>query len=245
MLIDELPQQLIIWIRDNVSNTGCKGVVLGMSGGIDSSVVAVLCKYAFPDNMLGVIMPCYSNDTDREHARNVADKFTIPVKTVNLDEVYNTLTSAMSSGNTDAERTRLAESNVKPRLRMATLYYYANLFNYAVVGATNKSELEIGYFTKHGDGGVDLMPIAMLVKTQVRQLAVYLGIPPEIINKAPSAGLWDGQTDEKEMGLTYEELDRYILTGKGSASVKARIDMLSDRNRHKKSLPIIPHFTIE
>jgi NAD+ synthase len=245
MLIDELPQQLIIWMRDSVLNTGCKGVVLGMSGGIDSSVVAVLCKYAFPDNILGVIMPCYSNDTDREHAQNVADKFTIPVKTVNLDEVYNTFKRAMSSGNTDAERAGLAESNIKPRLRMATLYYYANLFNYAVVGATNKSELEIGYFTKYGDGGVDLMPIAMLVKAQVRQLAIYLGIPPEIINKMPSAGLWDGQSDENEMGLTYEELDYYVLTGEGSDTVKARIDMLSSRNRHKKSLPIIPPYTID
>jgi NAD+ synthase len=245
MLIDELPQQLIVWIRDSVLNTGCKGVVLGMSGGIDSSVVAVLCKYAFPDNILGIIMPCYSNDTDRENAQNVADKFTIPVKTVNLDEVYNMFKRAMSSGNTDMDRMRLAESNIKPRLRMATLYYYANLLNYAVVGATNKSELEIGYFTKYGDGGVDLMPIAMLIKAQVQQLAVYLGIPPEIINKAPSAGLWNGQTDEKEMGLTYEELDHYILTGEGSDTVKGRIDMLSGRNRHKKSLPIIPPFTIE
>jgi NAD+ synthase len=89
------------------------------------------------------------------------------------------------------------------------------------------------------------MPIAMLVKTQVQQLAVYLGIPPKIINKAPSAGLWEGQTDEREMGLTYEELDRYILTGEGSSAVKARIDILSGKNRHKRSLPIIPDFTIE
>ena len=245
MLIDELPRQLIAWIQDNVLNAGCKGVVFGMSGGIDSSVVAVLCKYAFPDNTLGIIMPCYSNDTDREHAQNVADKFTIPVKIVDLDEVYNTFKKAVCSDHEDLDRMKLAESNIKPRLRMAALYYHANLLNFAVVGATNRSELETGYFTKYGDGGVDIMPIAMLVKTQVRQLAVYLGIPPEIINKAPSAGLWEGQTDEKEMGLTYDELDRYILAGEGSAAVKARIEMLSGKNRHKKSLPIVPDFTIE
>jgi NAD+ synthase len=245
MLIGELPRQLITWIRNTVNNTGCTGVVLGMSGGIDSSVVAVLCKYAFPDNMLGIIMPCYSNDTDREHAQNVADKFTIPVKTVDLDEVYTSFKKAVLSDSANMDTMRLAESNVKPRLRMATLYYHANLLNHIVAGATNKSELETGYFTKYGDGGVDIMPIAMLVKTQVQQLAVYLGIPPEIINKAPSAGLWEGQADEREMGLTYEELDRYVLTGEGSAAVKARIDMLFGKNRHKKSLPIIPDFTVE
>lgn len=244
MLIDEFPRQLIDWIQNSVLNMGCKGVVLGMSGGIDSSVVAVLCKYAFPDNILGIIMPCHSNDIDREHAQNLADKFTIPVKTVGLDEVYNTFKKAVFFNGKDLDRIKSAESNIKPRLRMVTLYYYANLFNYTVVGATNRSELEVGYFTKYGDGGVDIMPIAMLVKMQVQQLAVYLGIPPEILNKAPSAGLWDGQTDEEEMGLLYEELDRYILTGEGSTAVKARIDILSGKNRHKKSLPIVPDFTI-
>ena len=245
MTIDELPRKLIDWIRASVINAGCTGVMLGMSGGIDSSVVAVLCKYAFPDNMLGIIMPCYSNDTDREHAQVVADKFTIPVKTVDLDDVYSLFKKAVFSGNEDLDRMRLAESNIKARLRMTTLYYHANLFNYAVVGATNRSELETGYFTKYGDGGVDIMPIGRLVKTQVQQLAVYLGIPPEIINKAPSAGLWEGQTDEMDMGLTYKELDRYILAGEGNDIVKARIDMLFAKNRHKKSLPMIPDFTTE
>lgn len=245
MLDDELPRKIITWIRESVTTAGCTGVVIGMSGGIDSSVVSVLCKYAFPDTILGVILPCYSNDTDQEHAKNVAEQFSIPVKVVDLNEIYSAFIKNVSCDCKETETKKIADANIKPRLRMAVLYYYANLFNCVVVGATNKSELEIGYFTKYGDGGVDLMPIGMLVKDQVRQLAAYLGIPQEIIDKTPSAGLWDGQTDEEEMGLTYKELDRYILTGECDNSIKSKIDMLAGRGYHKKSLPIIPSFLVE
>jgi NAD+ synthase len=244
-LDDELPRQIIAWIRESVIIAGCNGVVLGMSGGIDSSVVSVLCKYAFPDTVLGVILPCYSDDTDREHAQKVAGQFSIPVKVVDLNEVYSTFIKNVSCDCSDTDTKKIAEANIKPRLRMMVLYYYANLFNYMVVGATNKSELEIGYFTKYGDGGVDLMPIGILVKGQVRQLAVYLGIPAEIIDKAPSAGLWDGQTDEEEMGLSYAELDRYILTGECDGNAMEKIGMLAGRSCHKKSLPIVPSFPVE
>ena len=244
-MYDELSGKIIGWIRDSVTDAGCDGVVIGMSGGIDSSVVSVLCKYAFPDTVLGVIMPCYSNDIDREHADAVAKQFSIPVKVVDLNNIYDAFIKNVACDCNDTGIKKMAEANIKPRLRMTVLYYYANVFNYMVVGATNKSELEIGYFTKYGDGGVDLMPVAMLVKDQIRQLAAYLRIPQEIIEKPPSAGLWDGQIDEEEMGLTYKELDGYILTGECGDDAKRRIDTLSDRSHHKKSLPIIPSFSLD
>ena len=137
---------------------------------------------------------------------------------------------------------RLAQSNLKARLRMVTLYYHANRIKYMVVGSGNRSELSIGYFTKWGDGGVDIMPIGNLVKKQVVELAQHLGIPKEIIDKPPSAGLWQGQTDEGEMGLTYQDLDSYLTTGRADAKVKSKIEAIIAINRHKRTLPPVPDF---
>jgi NAD+ synthase len=123
---------------------------------------------------------------------------------------------------------------------MVTLYYLANSLNYLVVGSSNKSELSVGYFTKHGDGGSDLMPLSNLAKRQVRALAEYLDIPREIIDKPPSAGLWDGQTDEAELGLTYDELDSYLITGKAEKKIKEKIDFKINQSAHKRCLPPIP-----
>jgi NAD+ synthase len=238
--INELAQKLILWIRETVSQAGGKGVVVGMSGGIDSSVAAVMCKRAFPEATLGVIMPCHSCDIDREHAELVADKFNIPVKIVVLDEVFDVLINALPDEGYDMTTRKLAENNIKPRLRMVTLYYLANRLNYLVVGSSNRSELSVGYFTKHGDGGLDLMPLGNLAKRQVRDLAEYLDIPREIIDKPPSAGLWDGQTDEAELGLTYDELDSYLITGKAEKKIKEKIDFKISQSTHKRCLPPIP-----
>ena len=240
MSIEELAQKLISWIRETVSAAGGKGVVLGVSGGIDSCVAAVLCKRAFPGDTLGVIMPCHSSKTDRAHAELVVTKFGIPVKVVVLDKVFDALVKAVpGDGYSEATR-RLAGSNIKPRLRMVTLYYFANRLNYLVVGASNRSELSVGYFTKYGDGGVDIMPLGNLVKGQVHDLAGYLEIPREIIDKPPSAGLWEEQTDEGEMGLTYNELDNYLITGEAEEKIKQKIDSMINRSAHKRCLPSIP-----
>jgi len=231
---EEITDSLVEWIQDKVVEAGCDGVVVGMSGGIDSSVTAALSKKAFPNNMLGVIMPCESNPQDKEDAIIVADKFAIDYEVANLKEVYHDLLEEIKK-----EDNKLAEANIKPRLRMSTLYYYANLNNYLVVGTDNKSELTLGYFTKYGDGGIDLAPLGDLVKTEVREVARVLGVSEEIITKAPSAGLWDGQTDENELGVSYEEIDKYILTGEGEEEVKKIVEEAQQSNQHKLEMPDI------
>jgi NAD+ synthase len=213
-----------------------------MSGGIDSSVVAVLSSRAFPEATAGVIMPCHSNKTDREHAELIAAKFNILVNVVVLDEVFDDLIRALPRDDYDVATRRLAENNIKPRLRMVTLYYFANRLNYLVVGSSNRSELSVGYFTKHGDAGADIMPLGNLVKSQVRDLARYLDVPREIIDKPPSAGLWEGQTDEAELGLAYSELDRYLITGEAEKKIKEKIDFMMSKSRHKCYPALIPPF---
>lgn len=237
----ELTQTLISWIRDTVESTGGKGVVFGISGGIDSSVIAVLCKSAFPDNSMGLIMPCYSDRLDREHAELVANKFKIPVKVVALDKAFDSLLRAFPDSSLDTTTGILAQGNIKSRLRMLTLYYYANSLSYLVIGSGNRCELTIGYFTKYGDGGVDILPISNLVKGHVKDLAFHLGIPEVIINKAPSAGLRQGQTDEAEMGFSYYDLDNYLMNGKlESIEITKRIEAMINRSWHKLSLPLSP-----
>ncbi len=242
MNVEELAEKLISWIKEKVLASGCKGVVLGMSGGVDSSVAAVLCYRAFPQSTLGVLMPCYSSQEDEEHALAVASKFSIPTKTVVLDNVFDTLLKGLPDDSIAPAVSQLAKANLKARLRMLTLYHFANQLKYMVVGASNRSELSVGYFTKYGDGGVDIIPLGNLVKGQVRELASSLGIPQEIINKPPSAGLWPGQTDEGDLGFSYDELDRYLVTGKASEEVRARIEPMIAGSDHKRLLPPVPAF---
>ncbi len=239
MKVAELAEKLIAWIREKVLASGHKGVVLGMSGGIDSSIVAILCQRALPQSTLGVLMPCYSSQEDEEHALAVASKFSIPTKTVVLDSVFDTLLKVLPD---DSGASQLAKANLKARLRMLTLYCFANQLKYMVVGSSNRSELAIGYFTKYGDGGVDIIPLGNLVKGQVRELASFLGIPQEIIDKPPSAGLWPGQTDEGELGFSYDELDRYLVTGEASDEVRRKIESMMAAGDHKRQPPPKPAF---
>ena len=241
---EQLAEKLVLWIRDKVLAAGCEGIVMGISGGLDSSVGMILCHRAFPQSMLGVIMPCYSNQEDIEHAGAVADKFSIPTKTVGLDAVFGALLKVLPDDKADPDVSRLAEANLKARLRMLTLYHFANKLKYMVVGTGNRSELSVGYFTKYGDGGVDILPLGSLVKGQVRELARFLDIPQQVINKPPSAGLWEGQTDEEEMGLSYDELDRYLVTGEAPDELKKRIESMIAASSHKRLPPPIADFEV-
>jgi NAD+ synthase len=227
------------WIAEQVREAGAGGIVLGLSGGVDSSLTAALAKKALGDKVLGMLMPCHSDPTDLEHARLVADKFGIETEYVDLGPVFDSLMASLPRGSD------LAVANLKPRLRMATLYYFANSRNYLVAGTGNKSELTVGYFTKYGDGGVDLLPLGDLLKSQVRELALALGVPEVIIAKPPSAGLWPGQTDEGEMDITYDELDRTILAiEKGDTSgcdeaTLERVKAMMAASEHKRQpIPI-------
>lgn len=237
-------EKLVEWIRNQVQGAGLEGTVVGLSGGIDSAVTAVLCQKAFPETTFGIIMPCYSNPQDEADARLLSEVFDIPYRVVHLEKVFDSLLTAFGAEQSLPEN-NLAKANIKPRLRMTTLYYFAGIHKALVVGTDNRSELKVGYFTKYGDGGVDITPLATLVKKQVRELAKYLAIPAEIITKAPSAGLWDQQTDENELGITYEELDEYILTGAAESRVLEVVESLNRRSQHKLKIPPSPDFFLE
>ena len=231
LIIDEL----VVWLRKKVNEAGGEGVVFGLSGGVDSAVVAGVSKRAFPDTSLGIIMPCHSNPIDEEHGILVADSLNLKTKKVDLTTVYDAfIKTAEIETNND-----LAKANIKPRLRMTTLYYYAQSYNYLVLGGSNKSEFTIGYFTKHGDSGADLLPIASFVKKDIWNMARALNIPDIIIEKPPTAGLWEGQTDEDEMGFNYDVLDEYILNKSGPSEIIEKIQGMNRRSEHKRNFPPI------
>jgi len=240
--MEELVQKLCVWIEDKVTEAKAKGVVFGLSGGIDSAVVAALSIRIFPQNTLAIIMPCHSLEADINDALSFIKKFNIPYKIIDLSKVYDSFLHLLNNEK-KGKSIKLAEANIKPRLRMTNLYYFANKLNYLVVGTGNKSELMIGYFTKYGDGGTDILPLGNLVKNQVRELAEYLDIPKEIINKPPSAGLWKGQTDEEEIGISYEQLDKYLRTGKlNNKIIEKEIQDKIAKSAHKRIAPAIPFF---
>jgi NAD+ synthase len=240
--MQELAERLIDWLRDRARSAGASGLVFGMSGGVDSSVVAVLCKRALGGNTLGLLLPCHSIQEDIDHACLVAEKFAIKTKLVTLDPLYDSLIAILGGPSDRPDACNAAEANLKPRLRMTILYYFANNLNYLVVGSSNKCELGIGYFTKFGDSGADIMPLGNMVKRQVREMAGYLQIPDAIVQKAPSAGLWRGQTDEQEMGITYEELDRYFCSQDVSDEVRQKIEYRVASHIHKRVMPPVPRF---
>jgi NAD+ synthase len=184
-----------------------------------------------------VIMPCESNTLDIKHAEMVAEKFGIKTERVELKPILDSILRILPEGN------KISVANLKPRLRMIILYYFANNKKYLVAGTGNKSEIMVGYFTKYGDGGVDILPIGGLLKTQIRELARELEIPEDIILKSPSAGLWEGQTDESEMGITYENLDNVITNmdrnqvSRIEPSILKKITSMIKKSEHKRVAP--------
>ena len=199
---------LIQFIRTTVDQIGCKGVVIGISGGIDSAVVTKLCVDALgPDKVLNVFMP--SRVTPAEDYKTTAElcsKWGTEYKVVDIQPAVDALAAVLLSG----KETPLERGNISARCRMIVLYNLAKKRSYIVMGTSNQSELMMGYFTKFGDGACDVTPLANMYKTEVRQIARIIGIPEEIIAKPPSAGLWEGQTDESEMGIKYSDLDQIL-----------------------------------
>jgi NAD+ synthase len=232
-----LADDIASWIREHIDEAGLSGAVVGLSGGIDSAVVSGLCARAVgAENVLGIAMPAHSSPEDVECARLVAGTWGIEYHEVDLSGIFDAFIEILPPGS------KMADANIKPRLRMITLYHVANTLNRMVIGTGNRSELEVGYYTKYGDGGVDLLPIAGLLKVQVRELAREIGVPEEISARPPSAGLWEGQTDENELGITYEQLDgalRAIDAGDTSAiepRVLERVTALNRGTEHKRKL---------
>jgi len=242
-----LASSMAEWLRARVHDAGARGIVVGLSGGIDSAVVARIAQMAVPDAVMTVIMPAMSDPSDAEDAALVAGTFGLPVITIDLtrpfEELLGRARPALDAGVPDAaageHAARLAQANLKPRLRMAALYYVANRLNYLVAGTGNRTEIAIGYYTKYGDGGVDVLPLGALVKSEVRALARDLGVPARVIEKPPSAGLWAGQTDEGEMGFTYAELEDYLLRGPDAATpaTAMKIERLVRASEHKRRMP--------
>jgi len=207
-LKDGTEQVIEKFLSEKLRKIGAKGVVLGVSGGIDSAVCLRLCTRAVgKGKVLALLMPEKdSPKNDLEDSVELCELEGVRHKVVDISEPIESFKSAIGE-----KVDRISLANIKARCRMITLYHYANTDRRLVIGTSNKSEILIGYFTKFGDGGADLEPIGDLYKTEVRQLARQMGIPEKIIKKVPTAGLWKGQTDEGEMGITYERLDAILL----------------------------------
>jgi LL-diaminopimelate aminotransferase len=226
------------FIRNILSEAHADGIVYGNSGGKDSALVGILCKMAH-ENTIGLIMPGGTKrnyEGDRIDAERVAEQYKIPVRIIDLSSVKSELLRVIRS---KMRFTDTALANIMPRLRMATLYAIAANENRLVAGTGNLSEGYMGYFTKWGDGAFDFNPIADLTVTEIYEFLRYLGAPNTIINKEPSAGLYDGQTDEKEMGVAYSDIDKFLLTGTVNESAKVIIEKFHKSSEHKRRMPII------
>ena len=240
--ISEKVDLTVAWLREQVELSKTKGILVGLSGGIDSAVVACLIKKAFPDNSLGVILPCKSHSNDEKDAIALAESCGINYKVVELSAVHSALLNAVDQamGIKEEDNHRLYDANLRARLRMTTLYGIANIENYLVAGTDNAPELYTGYFTKYGDGGVDILPIAHLLKSEVFQWAKHLGVPQQIIDRKPSAGLWEGQTDEEEMGTTYDCIDAFLSGKKIPEDDEKIIERMHRITEHKRQMPPFP-----
>ena len=231
------------WIYNYVKSANAANVIVGLSGGIDSAVTTALCTKALGNkNVFGLGLPCGSISQDLEDAKLVAKSLDINFTVLDLTPVHNKFLNIISS---NYKKNNFANANLKPRLRMAALYFYGQTKGKSLIaGTSNRTELAIGYFTKYGDGAADFEPLASLYKQEVRKLAKTLSVPERIITKPPSAGLWAGQTDEGEIGLTYDVIDEILyridynidFEGLNDNDIQKVKDLMNSA-RHKLKMP--------
>lgn len=237
---------IVDWLRALTKKANARGLLVGVSGGVDSALAAFLIKKACPDHSLGVIMPCKSDQQDEEDAFHVVRAARLKHVHIDLTKTHGMLLDEIrqvteaEKWSEDADKSRLVDANLRARLRMSTLYALAQHYQYLVVGTDNAAEWHLGYFTKYGDGGADCVPLANLTKGEVREWARYVGVPQEIIDKAPSAGLWEGQTDEEELGLSYDVVDRYLKGEAVPSREREMIERMHRQSEHKRTLPPKP-----
>lgn len=251
--LEETKKRICRFIKEYVENTNAKGIIIGLSGGVDSATIAALSSIAIGGtNVLGLMLPEKEtrNQKDIDDAKTVADQFKIPTRICDMSNILEGFKEAIPIFD---QADRLCKGNIKARTRMIFLYYFANKQNRIVCGSSDKSETMMGYFTKWGDAAADITPIMDLFKTQVRNLAIHLGIPKELALKPSTPALWPNQLAEKELEIKYEVLDlilwgleRFMKTQEIAEQLEIDQNIVNKiRNRwltneHKRRMPITP-----
>ena len=220
---------LVSWLKKEVMKTGAKGVIVGISGGIDSALVGAIAKKAFPNNSFGVIMPISNRLSDKKDGIELCKKINLDYKIVELRDEFKMISTKLELSK------NISKGNLQARLRMSTIYAIAQEKDFLVLGTDNLAEYYLGYFTKYGDGGCDLLPIVQLHKSEVFEISKLLKLPETIINKPPSAGLWDNQEDEKELGFTYSEFELFMTNKNIDEKIKEKIESQHKITQHKRN----------
>ncbi|MGI6377670.1 NAD(+) synthase [bacterium] len=238
MELKEYLDYLVDFLKDYLKKANADGYVLGVSGGVDSAVCAQLIKRACGDNCLGLILPCYSEPTDTEDAILACKAANLEFKTISLNDNFDIFKKLLISSFKveNNSNSLMTFANLKARLRMLTLYATAQLKRYLVIGTDNLAEYYVGYFTKHGDGACDILPLVRLTKTEVTEAARILGVPEKIINKRPTAGLIESSYDELELGFSYKDLDAFLRKQEIDPRIRAKIEQMHKNSAHKRAL---------
>lgn len=234
MKLEQYLDVIVKFLQDYLASCHAKGYVLGLSGGVDSSLVAALARKAVgKDKLTCIMMPIDSHPSDLKDAIEVANALDINYHVLDgSNSYYETLKEFERQG---LSLDKMSMSNLKVRIRMTMLYAYGQSHGYLVLGTDNMDERYTGYFTKYGDGAADLLPIVYLTKGEVVKASKLLGVPTHLAERTPSAGLFEGQTDEKEMGVTYKDLDNYLLGKEIDGNAKERIEHLHRVSEHKRA----------